>query len=216
MNNENGYLTSPVIDLSAYAGRTPTFMWFQWLDTESGYDFPAIDVSRDNGRTWQPAYGEVSGEIDPNWSLHRLVLDPSYVSSGFRVRFHFSSDIAVTAPGWYLDNISIVMLNNLPAAVCASQAGGLVVGNVLTTGGYPLPNAQIGRVDGPFVRSGNFGDPFVPSSFYILFAPAGEQMLTARWGSLTDAQPVTVSIDQGIWQEFHLPAWLSWLPCVVK
>ena len=215
-NNEDGTLTVPPIDLSAFTGRPPMLMWYQWLDSESGYDFPTIEVSRDNGQTWQAFYSEVSGVIDNTWRLHRLVLDPAYAVRGFQFRFRFTSDLGATAPGWYLDNVNIFMLGSLPEAVCANQVGGLVVGNINSLEGYPLPGASVSSELSPAVRSGGFSDPGVPASFYILFAPAGEQSVTAGWGNLASVQDVTVIADGVIGQDILLPAWLRWLPGVVK
>jgi hypothetical protein len=63
-SNEDGYITSPVIDLSGYAGLAPTVSWWQYLNTEANYDYASIEVSNDGGSTWAIVYGEISGSID--------------------------------------------------------------------------------------------------------------------------------------------------------
>ncbi len=49
-NDEDSTLTSPVdIDLTAAAGEYLQLSWWQWLQTESGYDFASVEVSDDGG-----------------------------------------------------------------------------------------------------------------------------------------------------------------------
>lgn len=90
-----------------------------------------------------------------------------------------------------------------------------LVGFIMAFGSRPLAGAS-GQAVGAPVRSGGFADPADFTGFYILFAPAGEQFLTAAWGSLADTQPVAVYIDGVTWQDFLLPVVLRWLPGVVK
>ena len=89
--NENSTLTSPTIDLSAYAGQcrrrsvggsgcTPRTTW----------DFASVEVSKNGGSTWTTVYGPVSGTIDSAWTRHSVALDSSYAVSGFRMRFHLT------------------------------------------------------------------------------------------------------------------------------
>jgi len=108
-NSEDGYITSPAIDLSAYAGQTPIVQWFQYLDSEPNYDFASMQVSKDGGTTWTPVYGEVSGHVELTWTKHLVVLDPTYAVAGFRIRFRFRSDSSVTYPGYYIDDVGVGM-----------------------------------------------------------------------------------------------------------
>lgn len=107
-NNEDGYVVSPNIDLSAHAGSAVIVTWWQYLASERGYDFARVAVSNDGGATWNKVYGEVSGPVDLAWTEHTITLDTDYAVRNFRIRFIFRSDGSmVTAPGWYLDDIGI-------------------------------------------------------------------------------------------------------------
>ena len=105
--NENGYLTSPLIDLSAYTGQGFIFSWWQWLQSEANYDYASIEVSNNGGASWTTVYGPVSGSINTTWTGHEIALDASYAVSNFQFRFHFLSDSSVTYPGWYIDDICL-------------------------------------------------------------------------------------------------------------
>lgn len=104
--NEQGYLYSPEIDLRAYAGKTLTLSWWQWLQTEAGYDIAAVAVSKDGGANWTFVY-ITSGDVDLAWTQRTVTLDPSYAVADFRMVFYLQSDGSITAPGWYIDDISI-------------------------------------------------------------------------------------------------------------
>jgi subtilisin family serine protease len=121
-NNENGYLTSPTIDLSAHAGSSPVLQWRQWLRTESSWDFASVEVSSDNGGSWTRVYGETSGDVSPAWTLRRVALAQSNAVSEFRVRFRLRSDTTVVRPGWYIDNVGIGMSDYLPGDTLLSES----------------------------------------------------------------------------------------------
>jgi hypothetical protein len=217
MDNEDGLLTSPPIDLSAYQGQSPVLSWWQWLATESGYDFPTVEISRDGGSTWQPVYQEVSGDLALTWTRQRIVLDPAYAVNSFRVRFRLWADGAVNEAGWYLDDVAIEMLPVMPAAVCGQQAGGLVLGNVYAAQtGFPLDQIRVGHASGATVSFVTPDDPAVADGFYILFAPSGWQTITAAFHSASDTHNVLVVSDQIVWQDFYLPVFQCLLPLVVK
>jgi subtilisin family serine protease len=120
--NENGYLTSPAIDLSAHAGKTPILQWRQWLRTESGFDFASVEVSNDGGTSWNRVFGELSGDVNLAWTLRSVPLDPSYAVSNFRVRFRLRSDSSVHREGWYIDNVAIGISDFVPGAVQLSES----------------------------------------------------------------------------------------------
>lgn len=119
--NENGYLISPNIDLSAYAGQNPVLEWQQWLDSEPNYDYASVEVSKDGGATWVRVYGELSGHFGTGWSKISLVLDPSYSANNFRVRFRFRSDLTIAYPGWYIDDIGIGAVTTPPTTIAFSK-----------------------------------------------------------------------------------------------
>ncbi len=102
-NNEDGYaLWNQVLDLSdAYYARL--IFWHQY-EIESGYDYGIVEVSTDDGSTWETltSYsGNSNGMEAETLSLN------NYAGQLLRLRFRFSSDASVTREGWYLDDIAV-------------------------------------------------------------------------------------------------------------
>lgn len=75
--------------------------------TEAGRDFCNLEVSNDNGATWQ-AVANYSGTLS-TWTQQALdITDYAAGFSQFKVRFRLTSDASVTADGWYVDDIRIL------------------------------------------------------------------------------------------------------------
>ena len=202
-NNEDGYVVSPNIDLSAYAGQTFTVSWWQWLQTEPCCDYASVEVSNNGGLTWTRVYGEVSGDIDLAWARLSVTLDSAYAVSNFRVRFRLRTDYSVTYPGWYVDDVQV------NAMFCILQAGGLVVGNTYDANtSTPLAGAQVTSDSGRTFTTLATADPAVDDSFYTLFSPAGTHVFTATKSGGYGAAIATrrVVLSSTIRQNFSLPA----------
>lgn len=213
-NNEDGYTTSPNIDLGTYAGQSLLLSWWQWLQTESCCDYASVEVSKDGGATWARVYGEVSGNIDLVWAQHSVTLDPTYAVSNFRVRFRLRTDYSVTYPGWYVDDVQI------RSASCIPQTGGLVVGNTFDANTLaPLAGARVSNDSGRSTMTLATIDPNVPDSFYTMFSPSGSRVFTATrtGGYVTSIQTPTVVQSSTIRQDFNLPAGrLSYTPASLQ
>ena len=200
-NSENGDITSPVINLSANAGQPSTLSWWQWLQTESNYDYASVEVSKDGGTTWTVVYGPISGTIDSAWTQHTVALDSTYSVSTFRVRFHFTTDSSVVYAGWYIDDVSV------GSNSCQLQPGGLVIGNVYNPSGAAVNNATV--TDGAghtAITAATTNDPGLDDGFYALFTPAGSVTLTASYTGYASLQTVNVAADSVIKQNFNLAA----------
>ena len=200
-NSENGYITSPVINLSANAGQPSTLSWWQWLQTESNYDYASVEVSKDGGTTWTVVYGPISGTIDSAWTQHTVALDSTYSVSTFRVRFHFTTDSSVVYAGWYIDDVSV------RPNTCQLQPGGLVIGNVYNPSGAAVNNATV--TDGAghtATTAATTNDPGLDDGFYALFTPVGSVTLAASYTGSAALQTVTVAADSVIKQNFNLAA----------
>lgn len=102
-NNRNITLTSPVIDLSGTQGVTLNF--WQICSTEAGYDFCTVEVST-NGTTWT----SIASYDGPHsqWEYISLPVPQLDNQATARIRFHFTSDVSVTADGWHIDDIELV------------------------------------------------------------------------------------------------------------
>lgn len=210
-NGEDGYITSPVIDLSAYAGQGGLlFNWWQWLQTENGWDYVSIGVSNNGGATWTLIYGELSGTIDMAWTPHSASLSDAYAVNNFQYRFRLRSDGSVVYPGWYVDDVSITLTS------CEPGTGGLVVGNVYddnTT--LPLVGALVEAASGETaVTMVTPDDDAVDDGFYYMYVAAGTQNFTALMeGYGSDVASVTVISGDTVGQDFLLTAgWLTYTP----
>ncbi len=100
-------LVSPVYDLSAAAGKHIVLHWWQFLVTEEGFDFAEVQVSKNSGGTWETVFGPRHGVVNDEWTQHTVLLDPSYATSGFQIRFRLVTDYGVAEGGFFIDDIRI-------------------------------------------------------------------------------------------------------------
>jgi len=107
-NSGDSWLISPPIDLRNSSLKEATLRFYQWYETEYGYDFCNIFVSTDYKESWQELDYEFSG-IGTEWKEAAVDLsdyigsdDPVYVA------FRFTSDRSKNFRGWYIDNIRLV------------------------------------------------------------------------------------------------------------
>ncbi len=205
-NNEDGYALSPNINLSSYSGGPLILVWWQWLRTESNYDYGSVEVSNNGGTTWTRVYGEVSGQVDSAWTQHSVALNSSYALSNFRVRFRLRSDSSITYPGYYIDEVGV-------STGCTPTAGGLVVGHVYDANtGTPLNKVRITSDNASADKTTTFStpdDPAIDDGFYILYSSrTGRNPFTAtgEGGYGNDHHQINVVTGRSITQDFHLPA----------
>jgi carboxypeptidase T len=101
-NNLNVSLTSPIFDLSDYAGISLNY--WQICNTEAGYDFCRVEVST-NGASWT----EVARYHGPNtqWQDVELALPLLDQQANAQIRFRLTSDGTVVADGWHVDDIRL-------------------------------------------------------------------------------------------------------------
>ena len=208
-NNEDGYLTSPAIDLSPGAGSSLLLSWWQWLQTESGYDFASVEVN--DGTSWTEVY-TTSGIITTDWAEVSVLLDPGYGVSNFQVRFRLQSDGSLTYPGFYADDVRVEIYTGVPPALpCKVPSGGLVVGNVYDANtGDGLNDAAVASSERAATTQATPYDEALNEGFYTMFAAAGPQVLTATMtdGYGAEIQTPTVVLSSTIRQDFNLPAGL--------
>lgn len=114
-------LTLPV-DLTDVNEATLRFR--TWYDIEALWDYAYVEVSSDGGATWillesdrttrenpngnayGPGYTGVSGESEPAWVLEEIDLS-AYTGQPVQIRFEYVTDLAVTQPGMFIDDIEI-------------------------------------------------------------------------------------------------------------
>ncbi|MCI0518989.1 MAG: carboxypeptidase regulatory-like domain-containing protein [Chloroflexi bacterium] len=218
--NEDGYVTSPDIDLSAAAGNSTLLSWQQFFQSEPGYDYGAIEISNDGGATWSLLW-DLTGVWDYQWNPYSWMLDPSYAVSNFRIRFKLTSDATVNYPGFYIDDLRIeIPPAGPPTPACNALPGGMAVGHVYdaNTAG-PLNDALVENGSGGATATfATPDDPLQDDGLYTLFAPAGLATLTASLNNYaSDARLVSVPLSATVEQNFSLPAgWLQAAPSPVE
>ncbi len=206
-NYEDGYLTSPILDLSAYAGQSPILSWWQWLSTEAEFDFASLEVSRDAGAHWEVVYGPVSGGVDLSWAFHEIQLESSYATNAFVFRFHLVTDSSTSEFGWYVDDVTV------KAGVCQPRDGGLVVGHVYDANtAMPLNGVTISNAFGDTTQTAATPqDEAQEDGIFTIFAPDGVQVITATGSTRYSPAMEVVAITPGssVERDFYLEA--GWL-----
>lgn len=106
-SNLDAALVSPNYDLSSAAGKHVVLHWWQYLVTEEGFDYAEVQVSKNGGGSWQTVFGPADGVVNDSWAQHTVLLDPSYATAQFKVRFRFVSDSMNAEGGFYVDDVRI-------------------------------------------------------------------------------------------------------------
>ncbi|MGQ9828818.1 MAG: VWA domain-containing protein, partial [Roseiflexus sp.] len=129
-NNVNSALaiTDPVaipVLLSA-----PALSFWHRYDIENGFDYGRVEVSTDNGATWQ-SLAAYTG-VNTTWS--RAVIDLSaYRGQTIRLRFRLTTNAYVTRDGWYIDDVTVG-----PAWVDARAGAIAAIGTLTPLGGTSI------------------------------------------------------------------------------
>ncbi|MFD1638121.1 S8 family serine peptidase [Evansella tamaricis] len=103
-NNEDSWIMSPEIELSAdlsFAELNFTY----WQNIENNWDFGYVEVTSDNGSTWDTL--ESYTNVFENWNTGEISLD-SYIGETIQFRFALDTDGSVTRPGWYIDDVYVL------------------------------------------------------------------------------------------------------------
>ena len=139
-NNANMWLKSQLIDLTSASGATLSY-WTHW-EIEDKWDFGVVEISTDNGATWQhliaPHMDEASGNGTQQTGLHGYdgtqaawvyeEIDlAAYTGHSVYLRFRLMSDGSINKDGWYLDDIRIIQYspnaNKPPYIATATNLG---------------------------------------------------------------------------------------------
>jgi len=138
--NANGSLTLTV-PLNITLTPVCLLSFWQRYDLESGYDFGNIEVSSDNGTSWQL----VAAFTGTNFTWTQQTYDITNFANGssqVKVRFRLSSDPSLQNTGWWVDDVTITNY-------CGSLVG--------ISGNDPvLPNT--------FALGQNYPNPFNPAT----------------------------------------------------
>jgi len=121
-NNTNRTIAlSNNVNLTTAIGATLSF-YARW-DIEVDYDYVQVEVSTNNGATWDPQCGKYTNTGNANqdqnaplydglqnsWVYEEIDLS-QYLGSNIKVRFQLVSDQGVTEDGFYFDDLEISVL----------------------------------------------------------------------------------------------------------
>lgn len=106
-SNLDATVVSPVYDLSAAVGQHIVLQWWQHLVTEEGFDYAEVQVSNNSGGTWTTVLGPAHGATQSEWRQHTVLLDPSFATAGFQVRFRFVTDSNTSVGGFFIDDLRL-------------------------------------------------------------------------------------------------------------
>jgi hypothetical protein len=171
-NNVNYNLDTPEIMIPAQS----SLQFYHKYSFESNYDGGQIQISTNGGNSFQtlmpnegypddgvsavqgPCY---TGTIE-DWQLVTVDL-AQYGSNNIIVRWHMASDVSVTDPGWYIDDLTI---NMIPIPLSK------ISGNIQVQGGNAMP-AQV------IVSAGdNSTSPDADGDYKIFVTPNSYDILT--------------------------------------
>jgi bacillopeptidase F len=104
-DNENSSIDSPVIDLSGYEDGIVIVDWWQWINTEAGFDNVYVDASYDAGSNWTNIYS-FSGDAT-TWTEQSVTLPSTFATDSLQIRFRMVSDSSNNFEGFYVDDVGI-------------------------------------------------------------------------------------------------------------
>jgi prepilin-type N-terminal cleavage/methylation domain-containing protein len=107
-NNLDSYLVTPTVSITAPCNVQLEFS--HYLDVSQG-DTGEVQVSLDNGTSWQTLKNFTSSDNTGQWQAVTADLGSFPATTEIKARFRFQSDaLSSTADGWYIDDVSIVTL----------------------------------------------------------------------------------------------------------
>lgn len=147
-NNANTSMTmATAINISSYPVVFLNF-WHRYA-TEAGYDFCNVEVSSNNGSSWQTVMQYSGSSL--TWTQVSLDIT-SYAagSSNLKVRFRLSADQGTVGDGWYVDDIK---LTNYSTLVGINQISELATKYTLNQN-YPNPFNPSTKIQYGIAKSG--------------------------------------------------------------
>lgn len=155
--NEISYITSPVMDLSAYPDHQIIISYQDWLMTESPQnwaDHGRVYASKDGGETWVEIRKNIvrKDPIGSGYTAQSFILEPGFISDSFQWRFEYRSDRTVHQLGWYIDNVK-VEVREWVTVPCGPISGGVVAGYV-----YDLNETEDVKVFDALVETASAND----------------------------------------------------------
>lgn len=96
--------------------------WYQKYALETGYDFGFVDVSSNNGTSWQ-RIATFNGLDSSTWKLQSFNISQyANGSTNMLIRFRDSCDTNLNWDGWYVDNINVTAFQVAPTGIEGGSA----------------------------------------------------------------------------------------------
>jgi len=165
-NNNTASMTSVPIDLTGTSAAVLNY-WTKW-EIESSWDFATIEISTNNGSSWQylrapgmslgadqgaqPAGVYGYDGTQSTWIQQSIDISP-FSGNNILLRFNMDTDWSVQRDGWYLDDISVLYY---PPADTTSP----VIDNVVMQT-IPLPNLTYYEVVAYVNDNSEIGDVYL-------------------------------------------------------
>lgn len=173
-NSETSLILSNPVDLTGLNNAMLTFK--TRYNMERDWDMAQLQISTDNGNTWEPIGGEYStngagndgvqtlntpvynGFRDLAWVEETVSLIP-YIGEQVQTRFLIATDVAIETDGWYIDDIKLIGYTDQP--VMPGILSVTKYNNTDSLGPYPVHatvSDEQGNLDVDLLYSVNNGD----------------------------------------------------------
>jgi photosystem II stability/assembly factor-like uncharacterized protein len=125
-SNANAILISPTITLpSVPTGQSLRVRYYSWWRTESDYDYIYLKVSTNGGQSWTTiasGSGESQGWLFRDFSLS------AFAGKSVQLGFQLVSDGSINYPGWYIDDVSVELVDSTAIEVVVASNGQFTMG----------------------------------------------------------------------------------------
>jgi Secretion system C-terminal sorting domain/Immune inhibitor A peptidase M6 len=164
--------------INVSASTVVTLSFFHRYTVENNYDFCMVEVSSNNGNTWQPA-AEYTGTLS-SWTQQTIdITRYANRSTQMKVRFRLVSDAGATADGWYVDDIAI-------NTFCVSAITGISNNN---------------EIPAVFVLEQNYPNPFNPATVIKYQLPGASNVMIKVFDIL--GKEVSTLVNERIEAGYH-------------
>jgi len=158
-NGESSYVISPSIDLSKTL--SPIMLtWQQYAITENNYDDMTVEISKDDGQSWETIY-YYTGNINSEWTLQSVEIDSSYAVNGFKIRFGIDTDGSVSRAGVYIDDVTVFGQQLQTKGYVETPTESSTINGIKTIRGWVLDGSGVNKievlVDGTKVGEAQYG-----------------------------------------------------------
>jgi len=128
-NNANAIITlAGIIDLSGSDSPVLTF----WHKYSIAYrDYIYVEISTDGGWTWSELKSRYSDKYQSTWTLEQINLS-DYKTSQVKIRFRLRETGSSESDGWYIDDVEITGINQLPVATFTYFPSNPIVNQTIT------------------------------------------------------------------------------------